>query len=90
LLASEIISRTSNALSNAAAAGQSECFLPTDFAGPTDEAIWLIDLPSMAAYETYRQVLADDPEHKTNVARLEESGAGVAMTRSFIQRVAAK
>jgi hypothetical protein len=44
----------------------------------------------MAAYETYRQVLADDPEHKTNVARLEESGAGVAMTRSFIQRVAAK
>ena len=66
------------------------CFLPTDFAGPTDEAIWLIDLPSMAAYETYRQVLADDPEHKTNVARLEESGAGVAMTRSFIQRVAAK
>jgi hypothetical protein len=28
------------------------CFLPTDFAGPTDEAIWLIDLPSMAAYET--------------------------------------
>ena len=44
----------------------------------------------MAAYETYRQVLAEDPEHKTNVARLEESGAGVAMTRSFIQRVAAK
>jgi hypothetical protein len=66
------------------------CFLPTDFAGPTDEAIWLIDLPSMAAYETYRRVLADDPEHKINVARLEESGTGVAMTRSFIQRVAAK
>ena len=66
------------------------CFLPTDFAGPTDEAIWLIDLPSMAAYVTYRQVLADDSENKTNVARLEESGAGVAMTRSFIQRVAAK
>jgi hypothetical protein len=90
LLASEIISRTSNALSNAAAARTVGCFLPTDFAGPTDEAIWLIDLPSMAAYETYRQVLADDPEHKTNVARLQESGAGVAMTRSFIQRVAAK
>jgi len=62
-------------------------FLPTDFAGPTDEAIGLIDLPSLAAYETYRQVLADDPEHKRNIGRLEQSGAGVAMNRSFIQRV---
>jgi hypothetical protein len=63
-------------------------FLPTDFAGSTDQAIGLIDLPSMADYETYRQVLADDPEHKTNIARLAESGAAVAMDRSFIQRVA--
>ena len=62
-------------------------FLPMDFAGPTDEAIGLIDLPSLAAYETYRQVLADDPEHKRNIGRLEQSGAGVAMNRSFIQRV---
>lgn len=65
-------------------------FLPSDFAGPTNEAIGLIDLPSMAAYETYRQVLADDPEHKVNVARLEQSGAAVTMDRSFIRRVAAK
>ena len=65
-------------------------FLPTDFAGPTDEAIGLIDLPSMAAYEQYRQKLADDPEHKANIGRLEQSGAAVAMNRSFIQRVAAK
>jgi hypothetical protein len=64
-------------------------FLPTDFAGPTDEAIGLIDLPSLAAYETYRQALADDPDHKKNIARLEESGAGVAMNRSFIRRVVA-
>ena len=64
-------------------------FLPTDFAGPTDEAIGLIDLPSMAAYETYRQMLADDPEHRRNIARLEESGAGVAMNRYFIRRVEA-
>jgi len=47
-------------------------FLPTDFAGPTDEAIGLIDLPSLAAYETYRQALADDPDHKRNIARLEQ------------------
>jgi hypothetical protein len=65
-------------------------FMPTDFAGPTDEAIGLIDLPSMAAYETYRQALADDPEHRKNVARLQQSGSGVAMDRSFIRRVAAR
>jgi hypothetical protein len=62
-------------------------FLPTDFAGPTDQAIGLIDLPSMAAYEEYRKRLADDPEHKANVARLAQSGAGVVMNRSFIRRV---
>jgi hypothetical protein len=62
-------------------------FLPTNFAGPTDEAIGLIDLPSMAAYEQYRKVLADDPESKRNVARLAESGANVTMNRYFIQRV---
>jgi hypothetical protein len=64
-------------------------FLPTDFAGPTNEAIGLIDLPSVAVYEDYRRKLADDPEHKRNIARLEQSGAGVAMNRSFIQRVEA-
>ena len=64
-------------------------FLPTDFAGPTDEAIGLIDLPSMAAYEAYRTVLADDPEHKRNIAQLEHSGAGAVMNRSFIRRVEA-
>lgn len=62
-------------------------FLPTDFAGPTDEATGLIDVPSMAAYEAYRQRLADDPEHKDNVAALTESGATVSMVRSFISRV---
>jgi hypothetical protein len=62
-------------------------FLPTDFAGPTDEAVGLIDLPSMAAYETYRKVLTDDPEHKRNIAQLKDSGAEVSMNRSFIQRI---
>jgi len=63
------------------------CFMPTDFAGPTDEAIWLIDLPSIVAYEEYRRKLADDPQHKTNVACLTQSGAEVAMNRSFMRRV---
>jgi hypothetical protein len=62
-------------------------FLPTDFAGPTNEAMGLIDLPSLAAYEEYRQVLAQDPEHKKNIARLEQSGAAAAMNRSIIRRV---
>lgn len=62
-------------------------FLPTDFAGATNEAIGLIDLPSLSAYEQYRQKLADDPEHQKNIARLEQSGAAVAMNRSIIRRV---
>jgi NIPSNAP protein len=62
-------------------------FLPTDFAGPNNEAIGLIDLPSMAVYEEYRKVLAEDPEHKANVAALTTSGATVSMVRSFISRV---
>lgn len=62
-------------------------FLPTDFAGPTDEAIGLIDIPSMAAYQEYRETLAEDPGHKANVARLAESGASAAIDRSFIRRV---
>src|SRR5690349_24002261 len=65
-------------------------FLPTDFAGPTNEAIGLIDLPSVAAYAEYRKRLAEDPDHKKNITRLQESGAGVAMNRSFIQRVEAR
>jgi len=62
-------------------------FLPTDFAGPTNEAIGLIDLPNLAAYETYRTTLANDLEHKRNVTRLEASGATLAMNRSIIQRI---
>ncbi|HEY1796100.1 MAG TPA: NIPSNAP family protein [Stellaceae bacterium] len=62
-------------------------FMPTDFAGPNDEAIGLIDIPSIALYEDYRRRLADDPEHKVNVAALTDSGAAVSMLRSFIRRV---
>jgi len=62
-------------------------FLPTDFAGATNEAIGLIDLPSLAAYQEYRAALAENPEHKKNIARLEQSGAVLAMNRSIIQRV---
>jgi hypothetical protein len=61
-------------------------FLPTDFAGPDNEACGLIDFESLATYEQYRAALADDPAHKTNAARLEESGAIVSVNRSLIRR----
>ena len=62
-------------------------FLPTDFAGPTNEAYGLIDFVSLVDYERYREDLAKDAEHIRNVARLEQSGAVLAMNRSMIQRV---
>jgi hypothetical protein len=62
-------------------------FLPTEFAGSNNEALGLIDVPSMSAYEEYRKRLADDAEHKRNVARLQQSGAAVVMNRAFLQLV---
>jgi hypothetical protein len=62
-------------------------FLPTDFAGPANEALGLIEFPSLEAYERYRAKLANDSDHKTNFARLEASGANVEMNRSIIQKV---
>jgi hypothetical protein len=64
-----------------------EYFLPTDFAGPTNEAIGLIDFANLADYEQYRNALASDADHKKNVAALEQSAAIIAMNRSIIQRL---
>ncbi len=63
-------------------------FLPTDFAGPTNEACGLIDFESLAAYEKYRAVLAADTAHKTNAARLEASGVILCVNRTLIRRAA--
>jgi hypothetical protein len=62
-------------------------FLPTDFAGPNNEGYGLIDFDTLASYEQYRHVLAEDPGHKKNTAELEQTGAIVAMNRSIIERV---
>ena len=62
-------------------------FVPTEFSGPTNEALGLIEFPSLAEYEEYRSKLASDPYHKKNAKRLEQSGVIVAMNRSIIQRV---
>ena len=62
-------------------------FLPTDFAGATNEAFGLIDFPSLAEYEIYRAKLAAHPLHKKNVAILQSSGVVLSTQRSLIQRV---
>jgi NIPSNAP len=61
-------------------------WLPTDFAGPTNIAYGLIDFPTLALYEQYRQALADDPLHQRNVDELVRNGAVINMERSIIER----
>jgi NIPSNAP len=62
-------------------------FAPTKFAGPTNIALSLIDFPSLAAYEHYREALAKDPEHIEVARRAEQSGVVLVEDRSFVQRV---
>jgi NIPSNAP len=62
-------------------------FMPTDFAGATNEAIGLIDFPSLAEYEVYRAKLAAHPLHKKYVEVLESTGSLLSIHRSIVQRV---
>jgi hypothetical protein len=62
-------------------------FMPTDFAGATNEAFGLIDFPSLAEYEIYRAKLAAHPLHRKYVQVLESSGALLSIHRSLVQRV---
>ncbi|MBP1179772.1 NIPSNAP family protein [Methylobacterium sp. PvR107] len=61
-------------------------YLPTDFAGPTNIGYGLIEFTSLDLYERYRETLAADPTHRRNAAALTESGALLAIERSFIRR----
>jgi hypothetical protein len=61
-------------------------FLPTDYAGPTNEAHGLIEFPSLASYEQYRHILAADTAHKENNSKLESSGAIISIVRSIVKR----
>ena len=65
----------------------SQYFLPTDFAGPTNEALGLIDFATLASYEQYRRTLAEDPDSQRNIAELVRSGVVVSVNRSFIRRL---
>jgi hypothetical protein len=63
-------------------------FAPTKFAGPTNMGLSLIDFPSLAAYERYREALAVDPEHVEVARRAAQAGVILVEDRSFVQRVA--
>ena len=82
------------AYARSAASGIERCggklvgyFAPTKFAGPTNVGLSLIDFPSLAAYERYREALAADPEHTEMARRAAQSGVILVEDRSFMQRV---
>jgi hypothetical protein len=62
-------------------------WLPTKFAGPTNAAIAMIDFPSLAAYEQYRERLGKDGDNVEAVRRAEESGCILVEDRSFMEPV---
>jgi NIPSNAP len=64
-------------------------YLPTKFAGPTNRALALIDFPSLAAYEQYRERLAKDPEASEMHRQVERSGCILIEDRAILQRAAA-
>jgi hypothetical protein len=64
-------------------------WLPTKFAGPTNQALALIDFPSLAAYEAYRERLAKDPDNVAAITCAEDSGCILVEDRAFLERVSA-
>lgn len=62
-------------------------FLPTKIAGPTNFALALINSPSLAAYEQYREALMRDPDAKANVEFADKSGCILVEDRSVLRRV---
>jgi hypothetical protein len=62
-------------------------WLPTKFAGPSNAAIAMIDFPSLAAYEQYRERLAKDPDNVALVRRAEESGCILVEDRAIMEKV---
>jgi NIPSNAP len=62
-------------------------WLPTRFAGPTNVATAMINFPSLAAYEAYRERLGQDLESAESVRRVEESGCILVEDRAFMEQV---
>jgi len=65
-------------------------YLPTKLAGPTNIGLALIDFPSLAAYEQYREKLASDPAASDCLRRIESAGAILIEDRAFLRRVPAE
>ncbi|HYM03447.1 MAG TPA: NIPSNAP family protein [Stellaceae bacterium] len=64
-------------------------YLPTKIAGPTNQALGLIDFTDLASYERYRANLLRDEEAAACLKRVEEVGAILVEDRAFIRRVGA-
>jgi hypothetical protein len=47
----------------------------------------MINFPSLAAYERYRERLGADPESVENLRRAEESGCILVEDRAFVEQV---
>src|SRR5271165_3554084 len=62
-------------------------FLPTKTAGATNIALALINFPSLAAYEKYRENPMNDAGAKENVAFADQSGCILVEDRSVLQQV---
>lgn len=60
-------------------------YLPKE--GANNWALALIDFPSLADYEVYRQRLSADPAAKENLAHARQTACILAETRSFLRRV---
>jgi hypothetical protein len=60
-------------------------FLPKE--GANDFALALVEFPSLAAYEQYRERLAADPDAQANLAHARGSRCILAERRSFLRRV---
>lgn len=62
-------------------------WLPTKFAGPTNEALGLISFSSLAAYEQYRERLAKDADNVEAIRRAEESGCILVEDRAILEPI---
>ena len=62
-------------------------YLPTKIAGPTNFALALINFPSLAAYEQYRNALMNDPDAVANVAFADKSSCILLEDRTILRPV---
>lgn len=62
-------------------------FLPTKIAGATNIALALMNFPTLAAYEQYRENLMRDQAAVENVAFADRSGCILIEDRSIMQQV---